>query len=980
METPSSNTALLARLARADSAWRREQARVLLWRALPGFAALLLVACAADAFLQLGVAPRLGFLVVALLAAAALGGVIAHRVWLRRHAPERVARHLETRAPALGSRLINALQLAAQTTDARLPALTRDLAAQAVGRYATELDATDLPGLARTGADRRALERSVLWLGGALVLGLVFYPVMEIVLPRFYDPFGDHPPYAFTRVEIAQPLADGTPVIYGGTLSVRVAWSGHEPRELFLTAHPPELPDEGVTVPMIRDGKDGFIADLSGVRTDLILVAHAKDRSYHSTQRLARVVLTPRLEAAWVEIVPPTYTALRTEERKLDFKTVGALQGSTLRFRLRSNRPLRSGLLEVRREGGVEASDAPELINLIPVAAPTPAAAGDSSRVYEVAGELLANTDARLRFHVTDIDGLVSVASPETLLTLAHDLAPLVEVREPAQDGFVSIGFTLPAKFEATDDYGIRTLRIHRALNGVYTAPLTVEIEGVQRDASRNLAFDFAALGARPGDSVSFFAEAIDTAPEPHLGRSRTVTVTLISEDEYNQHLRETLDIADIAQKYAALLERFEALRDAQQRLADEARALAEKLAAPDAPPDAAAEARLAELAPQQDALDGELDKLADELLTFVRPNPVYDFERDLAKRLTLESGALRDSAQRSREAGAASPPADPAERLAALEQRAREQAERLGARREQLAQDVERPLRDLARLHDLVNAFNLFEQAYLAQESLAEQMRAYATKPNPTREDQLAMKDLAARQAAVREVLRQLPGQLRERAAAAEGEFPKAAAAGRDMAELIEQARLGPLAQNATERLLQADGRDGAALTRRLADEMAALMSKCQGGEGESSDELDQYLQAQMPQAGGGRQTWEQMRQSRKFSLEGGAMPGLSSRPGSGGGPASGYSTSGNNPPPVFGAEPSPSPASGQLSSNLAAQGSGQGDGAGGGSPAVQTGEADVLKNINAADRESGATPGELGAEEYRELVEEYFKQLTRP
>ncbi len=361
-----------------------------------------------------------------------------------------------------------------------------------------------------------------------------------------------------------------------------------------------------------------------------------------------------------------------------------------------------------------------------------------------------------------------------------------------------------------------------------------------------------------------------------------------------------------------------------------------------------------------------------------MRPNPVYDFERDLAKRLALESGALRDSAQQSRDARDASPPPD----AAGLERRAREQAERLGARREQLAQDMEQPLRDLSRLHDLVNDFNLFEQAHLAQESLAEQMRAYESLPAPTREDQLAMKNLAARQAAVREVLRQLPDQLRGHCDAAEGEFPKAAAGGRALADAIEQGRLGALAENAAERLLQADGRDGAALTRRLADDMAALMAQCQGGEGESSSELDEYLQAKLPGAGGGRQTWEQMRQSRKFSLEGGSLPGLASRPGASGGPASGYSTSGNNPPPVFGAEPAPDPATSaaRLAASRAGQGSGSGDGAGGDATAVQTGKADVLQNLNPADRESGATPGELGADEYRELVEEYFKQLTRP
>ena len=333
-------------------------------------------------------------------------------------------------------------------------------------------------------------------------------------------------------------------------------------------------------------------------------------------------------------VAPPAYTALRAEERKLDFKTVGALEGSILRFRLRSNRPLREGRLEIRREGTPE--DKPELVKLLPAAVPAGGVA------HEVVGELPATTDARLRFRVTDIDGLVSADPADALLTLSHDLAPLVEVREPAQDGFVSIGFTLPVKFEASDDYGVRTLRIHRALNGVYSAPLTFEIEGVHRDDARTLAFDFVRLGARPGDSVSFFAEAIDTAPEPHLSRSRTVTMTLISEDEYNRHLRENSDISDLAQKYTALVGRFEALRDEQARLAEETKALADKIAKEGASPET--QARLAELARRQDALDGELDKLADQLRDFVRPNPVYDFERDLARRLALESGALRDS------------------------------------------------------------------------------------------------------------------------------------------------------------------------------------------------------------------------------------------------------------------------------------------------------------------------------------------------
>lgn len=968
MSKPSPISDLSARLARADAAWRAERARALFWRATPWLLGAAVFSLALDAFLQLGLAARLALLVAGLLGAVIAAGVAVFGVWLRRNPPERVARHLESRHPVLGSRLINALQLAAQSGDASVPALTRELAARAAEQAAAESVRADLPTLARTGSARRALERALLALGIVIVLGLVFYPVSEVVLPRFLDPFGDHPPYSFTRVEISEPVADNTSVVYGKTLSIRAVWSGHEPKELFLTAHPPEKPGAAVTVPMVRDAKNGFTADLADVQSDLVLTAHAKDRAFYSQQRIVRVMLTPRLEQAWVEIVPPAYTALRSEERKLEFKTVGALEGSRLRFRLRSNRPLRDGVIEVRREGGAE--DKPEQVKL---------ARGDE---HEASGELAATTDARLRFRVTDVDGLVSEVSPETLLTLSHDLAPQVDVREPQRDGFVSIAFALPLKVEASDDYGLRQLRVHRALNGVYTEPLLVPVDGVKRDASAALVFDFVRLGARPGDRVSFFAEATDTAPEPHLGRSRTVTMTLISEDEYNQHLRENSEVADIAQKYEALTERFSALREEQTKLADEAKALAEKLAKQGGKPTPEDEAKATDLAARQDALDGELDKLADKLRDFSRPNPVYDFEKDLAKQLALQSGALRDSAQQSRDARDAVERAggDSSAKAAALEKRAREQAERLGASREQLAKEMDQPLKDLSRLHELVNDFNLFEQAYLAQEALSEQMRAYEAKPNPTREDQLAMKDLAARQAAVREALRQLPERLREHAQAAESDFPKAAQAGRDMAEAIEQERLGSTAENATNRLLAAEGREGAALTQRLAKDMAALMSKCEGGEGEMQSELDQYLRSRMPSGGGKGQSWEQMRQSRKFALKGSNGEGLANMAsGRGNGMASGYSVPGNNTPPVLGAEPAAAQ-SGQAA-NRAGAGQGKGDGRGdGGAPAEQTGKAEVMKGVNPTDRESGATPGELGAEEYRELVDEYFKQLTRP
>src|ERR1700722_19372992 len=73
----------MARLAAADRAWQREKARVLWFRAVPWLLGLLLVAFAADAFLQLSRNARLVCLAVgasSALAAWAAGWYIG---WVR---------------------------------------------------------------------------------------------------------------------------------------------------------------------------------------------------------------------------------------------------------------------------------------------------------------------------------------------------------------------------------------------------------------------------------------------------------------------------------------------------------------------------------------------------------------------------------------------------------------------------------------------------------------------------------------------------------------------------------------------------------------------------------------------------------------------------------------------------------------------------------------------------------------------------------
>src|SRR5262249_19830691 len=150
---------------------------------------------------------------------------------------------------------------------------------------------------------------------------------------------------------------------------------------------------------------------------------------------------------------------------------------------------------------------------------------------------------------------------------------------------------------------------------------------------------------------------------------------------------------------------------------------------------------------------------------------------------------------------------------------------------------------------------------------------------------DQLALKELAATQKQVGEMLDTLTDKLRDDARAAERLFPKAAASGRQLADKIAEMRMPPLAREATGRMLAGEGDRSFSAADRLRSEMEKLFSQCQGGNCPSQGELDQYLQLQRGMQPG--KNFAQMSRSRKFDRPG--PPGFGRGQGEGTGGRSG-------------------------------------------------------------------------------------------
>ncbi len=957
---------LAPRLAAADRRLQMERGGVQWLRAWPWAVGFVLGCLVLDVVLHLPAGVRLGLSLLGALLALSFLGWCAWIAFGKRNVFEHTARVLESRHARLGSKLMNILQLRAQTTDATVMPMTRELATLAVGSYARELRDEPIEQLARTDALRQEGKRAGYGLlGFAAVLALGF-DITRTEVPRFLDPFGDHPPYSFTRLEIADPGDDSTQVVYGEGLLVTARASGHRPGELWLSYFPEGHPEQTATVPMFDKGERGFTQQVEGVTTNVVLFAHTKNRHAMSKQRRVGVILTPKLERAFVKITPPAYTGLPPEERALTFKNVKALVGSTVEFRLQSNRPLAGGQLTVTDEAGAA----------VPVEM-KPAAE------KEVAVTIEASKPAQLTFSLTDRDGFASQETWQCALTVTHDLAPEVQIANPNSDTFVAMDFKAVPVIEASDDYGVKTVRIHTARNGVFGEPRVFGYEKPSLHAREAQALDFTGLAS--GDTVSIFAEAIDNAPEPHIARSKTVTLTVITTEEYNTFLREQSDMGDIAAKYTALVNDFRDLAEQQKKLGEEIDALKKQLAA--AKTDAektALEKKLDELVAAQHALNAKLNALAETMENFVRDQPLYDVEAELKNTLAEKAQEIRDSTAANEEQmkalageqsdGKPSPAGQqpPSQKmLDEFKMASDEQLARLGETERATEEEVLKPLEDLSLLHEIVKDINRFKDLYAAQQEMAKQSKAYDRAGPLSREDQLALKDLAATQKQIGDELDAVEQKLWEDGKAALEKFPKAGESAQNIAQAMGDLRLQTLANQTTREMLAGHGDKGSDLAESLRGEMEKLFSKCQGGEGEMSSELDQYMsiQAGMP----GKQNFKQMMESKKFGHGRGFKPGQGQM-GNGGRDGQAVYTGPNA--NVMGNE---SRVSESAKAKLSGAGKNQATPNGAMAP-VALDKADVVDGVNAVNRESGAVQGEATIEQYSDIVEKYFKAITKP
>ena len=490
---------------------------------------------------------------------------------------------------------------------------------------------------------------------------------------------------------------------------------------------------------------------------------------------------------------------------------------------------------------------------------------------------------------------------------------------------------------------------------------------------------DLSTMPLKSGDTIAFFAEAIDTAPDEHMARSQTVTLTVITVEEYNDFLRERTDLDDIAAKYSELLNKLQQLIEEQKQLGEQIAALKKQLET--AADKSAVQQKLDALLAKQNELNAQLNKLAETMENFVRKEPLYDIEKELGDTLKKNAEQIRESTKGNDDAAKdiaqrSAPPDAPRKVDQAMmddfKKASDEQLAKLGAAKEQAQEDVVQPLEDMALMNEILKDINRFKELDAAQKQVAAQAKAY-DRPSPlSREDQLALKDLAAMEKRIGEEIDNVQKQLADDGRAAMEKFPKAGQSAQNLAQKMGDLRLSSYAGQAMDAMLAGHGDQGAQLAQQLSAEMDKMFSECNGNCPNMSNELDQYMKISRGMKPGNN--FKQMMQSRKFGS--GSKPGFGMAQGATGPDGTGgYAMQAAPEAPVLGNESRPNDSRSRRPGDKGmSQQMPEPDKAG-----ATISESDVLKDMKPVTRDSEAAQGESSFEQYHEIVDRYFKAITK-
>ncbi|HOZ45180.1 MAG TPA: hypothetical protein PLO37_03765 [Candidatus Hydrogenedentes bacterium] len=502
---------------------------------------------------------------------------------------DRVAVYFDARVAETDNTLVNAVQIAAGGAPGASEAMAAQFLAGAGARLARFSGWEALDGR-RLGASlkRAAGPLAVLAACAAISPGGLSNSVHRLLNPSTTAKYA-------AGVQIDVSPGDAV-VPEGGTLEVRAAIHG-DVGDVVLEYESSES-DEPVRAAM-RRGNESFEAEMRGITegrhyrvTAMPTGARGMGRLLGAVVRwpavsptyVIRTVPSPAIEEMALQFTFPAYTGRPPVEERPAKGDIRAPVGTQVVVRGHANKALMQAGLRLGEdtvEGRVSNRD--------------------------FAASLVVEKSGAYRIDLRDTEGFANVEPAAHTIFAEPDRSPEVALTAPDRDITVAQDATVPLVFAVTDDYGLTSVEWCLNRGDETDAHEVVAAEdGTLCGVEKTILLDLAKLGVAPADILQVWVRATDNRPEePQTARSRTIHIRVAgvaSETERTEveaqlmarvralldeqkKINEDLDMP-LAQTIGAAMAldmhgaRFEEGADRQQRVAEDAVALANEAAA----------------------------------------------------------------------------------------------------------------------------------------------------------------------------------------------------------------------------------------------------------------------------------------------------------------------------------------------------------------------------------------------------------------
>ena len=763
----------------------------------------------------------------------------------------RVARLIEQRSGITNSSLINAVDFHSEPTHGSSALLAQTI--RTGDAAAATLEAPQVVSL-------RPATRAFGWLM-ALSLAIL---ICFAATPRFFvggflrliDPQGNHPAFSLIQFDVQITPEE---IVSGASATIEVNLSGSylptQANVIFV-----DEANASTQLPMLVRGKNEYALEIARVdqsRQFFIDTPKGRSKVYD-----LGVVMVPQFESITVSYTYPKYTNWSPVQRLLNAQGIRGLAGTQVHLAVRSNIPLESGNLQIDVLGG-EGRTSRETVD------------------FHIDNEdpCLANAYFSLHFNgvgylsLVSKDGVPSRDPRETKIAAIPDRRPLIDIVDPEPYLVVVEDWSVPVVIRAADDVGISNIEIHPSVNGWATSKMDLPTVGDDRRArTASHEFDLAEIGARAGDTITYYASAYDVHPDPpQFSDTERYVIQVISQEDYVDLARRRYRMQQLEAEIKGLREKLKKVDEESENLRNEMTALQDRLT-DGAQLTSDEQRRLSELQDQLQQFSQQATTLADELNARASQPELYDVERPYTESLDKLAEQLRRQAE---SAAALKRQFEQLQRSRTDTDRRQETLKQMQQLQEQLGQqqDLASELQDnqhdakmLGKADDVLAAADRLRNVILEQRDLADRMAEYRNIHQLSVAQQQRVDRMAKQQEMLQQELFSATEQLQNAADAAAEQLPKTAKDARELCNKISEMNIRDDQQRAAKSARNGRGRTAHQAADDAAGKLESLMSDCPSGQAAGSDLGDCGLS--IPRDGISR-TLDQLTQGR-------SLPGL--------------------------------------------------------------------------------------------------------